>query len=160
MNDPLLDYFTAEKQEALLFMLVGAAAVAVALVLLVRRQRYRGMAYPLVAIALIQLTVGATVYFRTDAQVAALQAQRQQAPAAFKADETRRMQAVVRSFDVYKVVEIALLAIGLGLALGLRRHELWHAVGVGLTLQAALTLVLDLFAEKRADDYVKLVLGA
>lgn len=159
MEQHLLPYFAAEKQEAVLFMLVGVAAIAVAVMLLARRHRYRGMAYPLVGIALIQLTVGATVYFRTDEQVAALQAQYRQDPAAFKADETRRMETVVRNFDAYKVIEIALLVAGLAMALGLRRRELWHAVGVGLALQSALMLMLDLFAEKRADEYLKFVLG-
>lgn len=58
------------------------------------------------------------------------------------------------------VAAAAVLLAGLALAIGLRRRELWRAVGVGLALQAALMLVLDLFAEKRADEYVKFVLGA
>jgi hypothetical protein len=159
VDEHLLPYFAAEKREALLFMLVGIAAIAVAVMLLARRHRYRGMAYPLITIALIQLTVGAAVYFRTDDQVAALQAQYRQDPAAFKADEQRRMETVVRNFDAYKVIEIALLVAGLATALTLRRRALWQAVGVGLVLEAALMLVLDLFAEQRADEYLKFVLA-
>jgi hypothetical protein len=155
MSEPLLSYFAAEKSEALLFMAVGVAAVAVSAWLLAGRNAYRGMAYPLLVIAAIQLVVGATVYFRTDRQVATLQAQLQQVPAAFRVEETARMTKVMANFRVYKWIEIALLATGLALAFARRRQPLWHAVGLGLLLQSALMLVADLIAEARAVEYLK-----
>jgi len=160
MEEHLVPYFTAEKQESLLFMLVGTLAVAVSVWLWVRGGPYKGMLYPLAAIAAIQITVGSTVYFRTDSQVAALTAQYESDPAAFRAEEIQRMEVVVKNFVIYRWIEIALLVVGVGLMLGLRGNELWHAVGVGLSIQSALMLALDYFAEKRADEYLKFVLGA
>jgi hypothetical protein len=159
MQEHLIPYFAAEKQEVLLFMLVGVAAVAVSIALLATGNRCKGMAYPLIAVAAMQLVVGATVYFRTDGQVAALQAQFQQAPAAFKAAETQRMDVVMKNFRVYKWIEIALLATGIALAFAPRGNALWSAVGIGLAIQSALMLLLDLFAEKRADEYLRFVAG-
>lgn len=159
MEEPLLAYFAAEKQESLLFMLVGVVAVAASAWLLVTGSHYKGMAYPLIAVAAIQMVVGSTVYFRTDNQVAALQAQYQQTPAMFKAEETKRMDVVVKNFKVYKWIEIALLAAGLLLVFIFRGHELWHAVGLGLGIQSALMLAADLVAEHRADEYLKFVAG-
>jgi len=46
--------------------------------------RHRGMMYLLAAIAAIQIVVGSTVFFRTDAQLVALKVQYQDALAAFK----------------------------------------------------------------------------
>lgn len=54
MEEHLIPYFAAEKQEALLFMLVGAAAVAVSIWLLMTGSAYKGMAYPLLAVAVPQ----------------------------------------------------------------------------------------------------------
>lgn len=159
MEEHLLPYFAAEKQESLLFMLVGAAAVAVSVWLFVTGSRYKGMAYPLVAVAAIQFVVGGTVYFRTDRQVSELQVQFQHAPAAFKAEETKRMAVVVKNFKIYKWIEIALLAAGIALVLALRGNDLWYAVGIGLIIQSALMLVLDLFAEKRAEEYLSFIAG-
>lgn len=157
MEQHLIPYFAAEKQEALLFMLVGIAALAAAAWLFKAGGACRGMLYPLTAIALIQLTVGGTVYFRTDAQVAALKAQYETAPVAFQLEETARMDKVVKNFVVYRWIEIGLLVAGVLLIVGLRRSALWHAVGIGLALQSALMLVLDYFAEKRAHEYLDFV---
>ena len=159
MEEPLITYFAAEKQEALLFMLVGSLAVAMSVWMFVTGSHYKGMAYPLIAVAAIQFAVGGTVYFRTDGQVSALKAQYQQAPALFKAEETKRMAVVVKNFKIYKWIEIALLAAGLLLAFMFRGQYLWYAVGLGLGIQSALMLAADLVAEHRADEYLKFVAG-
>ncbi|MEK7671640.1 MAG: hypothetical protein AAB344_05400, partial [Bacteroidota bacterium] len=69
MAETILNYFTAEKNESLLFMLLGVAAIAISIYFWMSGNPYKGMMYPLVAIALIQIVVGGTVYFRTDDQV-------------------------------------------------------------------------------------------
>ncbi|HYO73870.1 MAG TPA: hypothetical protein VEU33_48165 [Archangium sp.] len=154
MQEQMVGYFAAEKAESWLFILVGVVAVGVAVWLLVTGHSYRGMAYPLIAVGLIQLVVGGTVAFRTDAQVAALAQQLAASPSAFQLAEVPRMEVVMRNFELYKGVEIALLLVGVGLAYAFRRKELVYGVGVGLVMQASLMLVLDLFAEKRGDDYL------
>jgi hypothetical protein len=159
MEQQLISYFTAEKQEALLFMLVGVAALTASAWLFKTGGRYKGMLYPLAAIALIQVTVGSTVYFRTDGQVAALSTQHQEDRAAFRAQEKQRMEAVTKNFVVYRWIEILLLGVGVVLVLAGRRNELWYAVGLGLTLQSAIMLVLDYLAERRADEYLWFVMG-
>jgi hypothetical protein len=148
------DYFGAEKLEALLFMLVGVAAIALALWLLRRRSRLRGMAIPLIAVALIQWVVGGTVYLRTDAQIAQLRQQAQKAPAVFKQEETSRMKAVIANFEIYRNIEIGLLALGMAMAVLGRNREFVFAFGLGLALQAGLMLALDHAAETRARDYL------
>ncbi len=67
------------------------------------------------------------------------------------------MDRVMAGFRLYKGAEIALLATGVALALAFPRREGLHAAGIGLVLQAALMLVLDLFAEKRGRDYLDAV---
>jgi hypothetical protein len=160
MTDPLVSYFSAEKSEATLFMAVGLVALGVALYLWLAKSAWKAMAFPLVAIAAIQIIVGATVFFRTAEQVATLQEQYTSSRAAFVAEETTRMHVVVKNFKAYKAIEIALLALGLALAVFLRRNGTWRAIGVGLVVQSSLMLVLDLFAERRADEYLRFVTGA
>jgi len=62
----LFQSFSAEKQESVLFVVVAILAVAASVWLWRRGARYRAMAYPMAAIALIQLTVGCSVWERTD----------------------------------------------------------------------------------------------
>jgi hypothetical protein len=157
MQEQMVRYFSEEKSESWLFILVGLVAIAVSVWLLRTGSSYRGMAYPLIAVALIQLVVGGTVAFRTDAQVAELTAQLASAPAAFQGAEVPRMETVMRNFQLYKAIEVALLLAGVALTLFFRRKELVYGIGVGLVIQASLMLVLDLFAEKRGDEYLAAV---
>jgi 4-amino-4-deoxy-L-arabinose transferase-like glycosyltransferase len=147
-------YFAAEKSESLLFILVGLIAIGVALWLWMDGHRLKSMAFPLVAIAIIQLLVGSTVFFRTDTQAATLQQQYAAAPAKFKTEETARMQTVMNNFSTYKIIEIALLAIGIGLIVAMRRHDVALGIGAGLVIQSAFMLFLDMFAETRGEDYL------
>ena len=154
MNEAMTQYFSAEKSEALLFMIVGAVAIGLALWMWLSRSRLRSMAFPLVAIALIQITVGTSVFVRTDSQLAGLVSQLQRSPAEFKTAETTRMQVVMKNFEIYKIVEIGLLATGVGL-LALRRRFQWATgLGCGLVGQCAFMLLLDFFAESRGREYV------
>ena len=158
---PFIDsYFGAEKLESLLFIVVGALAIALALVLLRRRSSLRGMAIPLIAVALIQLVVGGTVYLRSDTQAAQLQQQARDAPAEFKRAETARMKTVIANFELYRSIEIGLLALGMAIVVLLRNREFWFAFGLGLVLQSGFMLSLDHFAEARAHDYFKAVVGS
>ena len=152
MQGAVIRYFAAEKQESLLFAAAGVVALAAAALLLRGGGPYRAMAWPLAAVAVIQLAVGGSVFLRTDRQVAALEARLAADPAGFRAEEAARMDRVMAGFRLYKAVEIALLAAGIGLALAFPRREGWYAAGIGLLAQASLILVLDLFAEKRGRD--------
>ena len=154
MQEQMVSYFAAEKAESWLFILVGVVALGASVWLLRTGSSYRGMAWPLIAVGLIQLVVGGTVAFRTDAQVAELTAQLASSPSAFQLAEVPRMEVVMRNFALYKGIELALLLVGVALTYAFRQKELVYGIGVGLVMQASLMLVLDLFAERRGDEYL------
>ncbi|HMU71233.1 MAG TPA: hypothetical protein PKD93_00775, partial [Ferruginibacter sp.] len=66
-------YFVAEKQESLLFLIFGIAAIMLAIIFLIfiksNPSFYKGAAVPLLAIGIIQCTVGFTVYTRSGKQM-------------------------------------------------------------------------------------------
>jgi hypothetical protein len=64
------------------------------------------------------------------------------------------MARVMANFRVYKIVEIAVLVAGIGLALAFAHGRALHATGIGCLIQGALMLTLDLFAEGRGHDYL------
>jgi hypothetical protein len=47
--------------------------------------------------------------------------------------------------------------VGVALTYAFRHKELVYGIGVGLVMQASLMLVLDLFAERRGDEYLAAV---
>jgi hypothetical protein len=159
MRSQLDAYFAAEMLESLAFAGVAMAAIAFSVFAFwrLRDPLWKGMAIPLLLVGLIQLGVGATIFARTDAQVAALKAQYQSAPASFKAQELSRMRVVSSSFATYKVIEVAFIVIGLVLALTRRAGRFWRGIGVGMLIQGALMLPADLLAEDRAADYIRAI---
>ena len=68
------------------------------------------------------------------------------------------MQTVLKNFSIYKGIEMLLLIIiGVGMIAFLQRHDMAVGIGVGLVLQAVITLTLDLLAEARSTDYLSAV---
>ena len=159
MINNLSSYFVGEKQESVIFIAASLLAIGLSVWLWMNGHRLKSMAYPLVVIGLMQMVVGGTVYFRTDAQVSTLSAQLQLNPAALKAEETTRMQTVMDNFSVYKAIEMLLLIVDVGMIAFLQRSDMAAGIGVGLVLQAAFTLALDIFAEARGADYLSAVQG-
>ena len=157
MINHMSSYFSAEKQESLIFMAVGLLAIGIGAWLWMSGHRLKSMAYPLVIIAVLQIVVGGSVYLRTDAQLSNLSAQLQANPVGLKAEETTRMQTVMKHFSIYKVVEMVLLMAGVGLIAFLQHNDMAAGIGVGLVLQAALTLTLDVFAEARGSGYLSAI---
>lgn len=158
MQQEIVHYFLAEKYESLIFVGVGVLAIIVSVWLWMSESSFaatfKAMSYPLVAVALIQIIVGGSVYMRSDKQIETFSAQVQSAPAAYKADEMRRMDVVNKNFTLYKWIEIALLLAAIATTFIVSRNSAWYAVAIGLFIQSALMLTADLFAEHRAHHYV------
>jgi len=155
LRGSMLQYFQAEKQVALLFLSVGVAALLAALLLLRGGGAWRSMAWPLGAVALIQVSVGGAVFFRTDRQVAGLVQALEVDPAAYRTAEVARMARVMSSFRDYEVIEVVLVAVGIALTAFFPHRQALYAVGVGLLAQAAFMLVLDLVAAQRGRVYLE-----
>jgi NADH:ubiquinone oxidoreductase subunit K len=154
MTKELLVYFVGEKQESVLFLAVGVLAIGVAAWLWTTDHRFRLMAVPLVVVALMQIVVGFTIYARTDAQVQSLSVLQKNEPVQFQVEEIDRMQTVMTNFKIYKTIEIVLLVFALALIAFVSKSDAAVGIGLGLLVQAAFTLALDLFAEARGEAYL------
>jgi hypothetical protein len=154
---PLHEYFLGERQAGLCAAGLGLASLLFALWLFRGASPFRSMMIPLGLVGLLQLGVGLGLFFKTPAQVAAVEAGLAQAEAGARATaldhETARMARVQKNFVVLKMVWLGLIVLGLGLALlGPARSGL-VGVGLGILLQAAVMLAFDLFAEARGHSY-------
>jgi len=148
-------YFTAEKSESLIFMIIGVVTITFSAYALLKWGDgfYKGFAFPVILIGIIQLVVGGTVYFRTDKQVKELEAQFTKDKKVFVDAEIPRMETVMINFSLYKKVEVGFVVIGLILIFLTPTKEFWLGVGVGMLLQGALMLTADVFAERRGTSY-------
>jgi hypothetical protein len=154
--DFIKTYFTAEKNESLIFVLFGILTIGFSVYALLKwgDSFYRGFAVPAILIGIIQIVVGSTVYFRTDKQIDQLETLYQQDKIAFAKVETPRMNTVMKNFSLYKKIEVAFVVIGLLLVFFAPSKEFWLGIGVGMLLQGALMLTADIFAERRGKEYI------
>jgi multidrug transporter EmrE-like cation transporter len=154
--EQITKYFNAEKAESLLFILVGIVTVllSVYFLLKVRQPLYNGIAYSFIAIALIQLTVGSSVYFRSPKDIVRVNNIVQTDKSKIQTEEIPRMKTVMKNFVLYRWIEMALMVIGLLMFLFLEPQTLAKGIGLGLFIQSSFMLLLDYFAENRGKTYL------
>ena len=155
-------YFIAEKQESLVFLVIGIVAVAVALIFyfMVKSQICRGAAIPLLILGLVQAVAGYTVYVKSDDQRVSQVYAYDMNPDQLKTVELTRMRKVNTNFTIYRWFEIGTFIAGLILIALFRdpsRNIFWMGFGVSLMLMAAELFTADFIAEKRAVHYTSLL---
>jgi uncharacterized membrane protein len=153
-------YFTGEKQEAVLFMIIGGAAIITAILLFIflKSNIYKGLAIPLFAIGVILGIVGFSVYRSSDEYRKRNVYAYDMNPAELKNKELPRMEKVLKNFTMLRYTELFLLLVGLALYIYFIRdikHDLWRGFGLGLAIMAVIALTMDLFAERRGRIYKK-----
>jgi hypothetical protein len=154
--DFIQKYFNAERAESLVFLGIGIIAMAIGAWFLATKtdNLLRGVAYPFIIIALIQIGVGAGIFLRSPKDIARVTQIVQNEPTKIQSEEIPRMEKVMQSFVTIRYVEIALLLIGLVLAFTMSNNPLWRGVGIGLAIQSLLMLGADYFAEARGHVYL------
>ncbi len=152
---PLHRYFRAEKQAALVCAALGLVALSIAAGLRRAGDPFGNMALPVGMMALLQVTVGGALAWRTGPQVDRLLVGLERTPARAKADELARMARVHASFRLAESAELILIAAALVLAVWLRARPPLMAMGLAILVQATVLLALDLFAERRAHRYAR-----
>ncbi len=156
-------YFIAEKQESLLFLIVGIAAIMLAIIFFIFIRSnplfYKGAAIPLLAIGIVQCVVGFTVYSRSNKQMNEVAYNIGMEPVSYtRTQELPRMETVMKNFVIYRWVEIALIVTGIVLIFLFRANpdrSFWYGLGITLAIQAFLMLGADFFAERRGGVYTE-----
>jgi hypothetical protein len=151
----MIPYFQGEKLEALIFILpLGLICLIFGGLLLSEGQQgfSKGVAITSITLGLLLTIVGTTVGFRTPTQVANLQAQFQIDPLATLEAEKARMEKVNRAWPVYLSIWIAFGIAGLALRL-LTQSEFMNGIAVALVFFAGVGLLIDGFADRRAQVY-------
>lgn len=156
--DFIKNYFTQEKIESIFFILIGMLAISFALIswFIVKYSFYKGLAYTLFLIGVIQVVVGITVYIRSPKDITRVEQFVKTEPQKIQTEEIPRMKKVITNFELYKWIEIVLIVIGIVLFIYFKTSTqvFWKGLGLGLIIQASLMLSLDVVAEKRAVSYI------
>jgi hypothetical protein len=155
--DVMTDYLRGEKLEALVFILpVGLASLVFGAWLFTdgKEAFFRGLSYPFMVLGLALVVTGATVGFRTPAQVERLTAAYVAEPEKTRAEEQARMDKVNKAWPTYLATWATFGVVGLLLRFALK-NEFGRGVGTALVFFAGIGLLIDGFAERRALPYTK-----
>lgn len=155
--DVMTDYLRGEKLEALIFILpLGLVSIVFGAWLMTDTKEafFRGMAWPFVVLGLALTFTGATVSFRTPAQVERLTAAFVAEPEKTRAEEQARMDKVNKAWATYLTAWATFAVVGLVLRFALK-NEFARGIGIALVFFGGVGLLIDGFAERRAHPYTK-----
>ncbi len=158
---PVQSYFRSERNEGLLFVVVGLTSIAVAFyfLLFLENTFYLGIAWPLLFMAIIQVPVGAFIYFRSPHDLVRVMGYSKKKAKSLKTLEIPRMEKVMMKFKIYRFAEMSLLVIGLMVFLYASSGGFWKGIGFGLVVQSGFMLIADSFAEYRGKNYLRYLIN-
>jgi hypothetical protein len=154
MHDALTTYFNGEKTAGALLACLGLIGLAAAALFSQPRLELRSLAATLAVLALVQIAVGAGLYFKTGPQVARLVAQLGSDGARALSEEGARMARVQRNFITLECTWTALLLASAVTAIAQKGRFWVSGVALGVLVNVAVLLAFDLVAERRGAIYL------
>ena len=152
-------YFKQEQIESLIFIILGILSICLAFIFLgiIKYSFFKGMAVPLLAVGLIQLIVGTTIYLRSPEDKYRVTQMLINKRSKIKTEEIPRMEKVMQNFTVYKWIEIVLILASIILLIIFYSspQTYWKGLALGLLIQAIIMLSLDVLAENRGQVYIE-----
>ena len=158
MQQYLLSYFKAEKKECFFLLGLGCIALGVsALGFFYFRSDFSwALATPFALFAIPQLIISISGFLRIDQQLKILLNQLENAPSNYFLEERSRMEKIIANYTRFKNVLLLLFILGFFFVImgGLANWgEITLGIGIGLTIQSALMLIIDLVADWRSSMY-------
>lgn len=151
-------YFSEEKVGSVYFIIVGMLSLLTTLSFwfIIKYSFYKGLAYPLLLVGVIQLIVGVSVYNQSFKKKENVTYMLKHKPLLIQTEELPRVNTVLKRFVIYQWVEISSMILGVVLYGYFYRSPqvFWKGFGLGLCIQSGVMLMFNLFAYQRALTYV------
>lgn len=158
LEEAIAQHFFAEKRNGLL--LIGWSVIGLLIATFFYFSRFGklelGVVFPVASIALVHLYFGVKMFFLSKRQLPFLRVEMAGSPKATISAEQVRVEKAILKFEKYRQVLLLLFLLGFTLVIGgtfCNMGDFTLGSGIGLTIQAALTLVFDLLAAYRTGFY-------
>ena len=155
--NPVIKYFTGEKSESYLFLLLGVMGLAMSVyfILVNTASFWKGFAIPFVLVSILEIIVGVTLIYRSPKDIIRVENYIKNEQIKIKTDEIPRMEKVMRNFVIFRYTEVGLILVGLIIYFAFAKYDFWKGLGLALLIQASVVLTLDYFAERRGFIYLE-----
>lgn len=155
MTDAVHDYFKAQKKDGVYFVALGFLSLALAIFFLNKGSAYyTGMAYVLLALGLVELISGMTLYARCDMDRISVSYFVQKDFEQIHRHEIPRMELLLKEYAIFWKVEIGFVVLGLILWMFSGPMSLGKGIGLALIVQALILLVFDYLSLQRGANYL------
>lgn len=154
---PVVKYFTGEKAESYLFLVLGVLGFVAGIYLILTNVSifWKGLAIPFILVSVLEIIVGVTIIIRSPKDIVRVEGYIKKEPEKIMTKEIPRMKMVMRNFMIFRNTEIALILTGIIIYFTMTQFDFWKGLGLGLFIQASIVLILDYFAEKRGFIYLE-----
>lgn len=155
--NPVIKYFSGEKAESYIFILIGIVAFVMALYFIfgLKVSFWKGVAIPFIIVICLEFVVGYTIVTRSPRDIKRVENFIKNEPEKIKNEEIPRMERVMSNFVIFRYVEITLIILGIVLIYSSVNDTFWRGIGLGLFIQSCIVLSLDFFAERRGHFYME-----
>lgn len=152
-------YFTAFKTENLVLMILGAAAVLLAIFFFVYNKAawQRGFAVPVLVFGMMHCVAGYTNYKKADALRVRNTYTYDMSPSELRIKELPRLKDLHKATNKFIFINIFFLAAAAGLFFYFRNKPLgahYTGVAAGLSVMAAITIGSSLFMQHKTQGYI------
>lgn len=153
--DNIITYFNGEKLQCMIGAIISVICIAASVYFLFLQKPFlRGIAYAVIPLSILLLAICLGVIFRTPKDIDRVTIFQKENPKNIQVEEIPRMEKVMKSFNIIKKVEIALVVIGLFLTVIFWRNELIRGIAIGLVVMGISLYTFDHIAESRGDTYL------
>jgi len=154
--DNIDSYFNGEKLQCLIGAIFSVICIAAsAYFLFLQKPFLIGMAYTIMPLSILLLSICTGVIFRVSKDIERVTTFQRENSKSIQTEEIPRMEKVMKSFGIIKKVELVLFIIGLILIILYWGNELIRGVAIGLVLMGISLYAFDNIAESRGKTYVR-----
>lgn len=154
--DNIIRYFSGEKLQCSIGILLGLLGIALSLYFIYSNKVVlKGMAFAFVPLSTLLLAICIGIVIRTPKDIRRVSNYYENEPSKMRTDELPRMEKVMRTFPIVKIIEMGFIISGVLLVSFFRANDLPMGVGIGLVIQGIMLYVFDHFAQARGKIYLE-----
>lgn len=152
--DNILRYFAGEKLQCSIGILLGLTGIVLSIYFIyLSKPVFKGIAFAFIPLSLFLLAICIGIVIRTPKDIQRVSSYYESEPTKMLTEELPRMEKVMKTFPIVKMVEIGFIIVGVILLLFFWNNGLIKGVGIGLIIQGMMLYGFDHFAQSRGKIY-------